>query len=110
MNELSERLGKSVKFLIENGYAKTNREIAAKLGVTNPTLSMAITGARTPTWSLLLKLCDIYPVSFDWLRFGSGDMIGTKEATRMRRNAELERENAELKARLFSLLENGQKQ
>ena len=36
-------------------------------------LNMAKT--RGPSWGTLLKLCDVYPVSFWWLRSGEGEMV-----------------------------------
>ena len=75
MNELSERLARALDFLKRNGYAKSDIEIAKKVGCTAPSLNMAKMGVRTPTWDLLLNLCDHYPINFWWLRSGEGSMI-----------------------------------
>lgn len=98
MNEISQRLRRAVEFLRGSGYARTDSDVAERLGVTNSTLSMTTTGTRTPTWDLLLRFCDIYPISFQWLRTGEGPMIkGEREAVLLRRIEELEKELAKYK-------------
>lgn len=98
MNALSERLGKAVDFLKRNGYAKSSRDVAKRLGVAESTFSMALNGARIPTWELLLDLCDAYPIDFAWIRTGEGAMIkGERETALLKRIAELEREIEKMK-------------
>ena len=89
---------KAVVFLKKNGYAKTDSEIARKIGVLKSTFCMMLKGTRNPTWDLLLRFCDIYPISFQWLRTGEGPMIkGEREAVLLRRIEELENELAKYK-------------
>lgn len=40
---------------------------AEELGVTPATLSRYLTGDRTPDLPYLIRLCDYFDVSFDWL-------------------------------------------
>lgn len=99
MSELSERLRKAVEFLRRSGKIRTDKELAEVLRVTQPALSMAQTGRREPTWDLLLTLCDLYPISFDWLRKGEGDMIkDNMSSCYLRRIEELEKKIEELEA------------
>ena len=97
MCELSSRLKEAVEFIIKNGYAKNRVEISKKLGVTSSTLSMATNGFRDPTVDLMAKLCDIYPISLDWLRKGEGSMVkGARELELLRRIEILENRIKEL--------------
>ena len=97
MNELSHRLQLALDFLKKNGFAKTDREIAERLGVQVTGLNMAKNGDRVPTWDLLLKLCDHYPINFWWLRSGDGSMIKEdKTIALLKRIEELEKKIAEL--------------
>lgn len=98
MEALSERLRQAVEFVIRNGYAKNNTAIASRVGVQKSTLCMALNGTRKPTWDLLLDFCDAYPVDFQWLRTGAGDMIKEdRESALLKRIAELEAEIERLK-------------
>ncbi len=93
MNELSERFRLAVEFVKRNGYAKSNAEIAGRLGVTNSTMTMATNGTRVPTWDLLLDFCDAYPVDFRWIPTGGGAMVKEdRETALLKRIAELEAE------------------
>ena len=92
MDALSERLAAAVEFLKRNGYAKSNRELAQRLGVTESTVCMALNGTRKPSWELLLNFCDAYPIDFAWMRTGEGEMIkGERESALLKRIEELER-------------------
>lgn len=98
MREVSERLRQAVAFIKKNGYAKSNREIAQRLGVTESTVCMALKGTRPPTWEMVLAFCDAYPVDFQWLRTGAGTMIKEdRELALLKRIAELEAEIERLK-------------
>ena len=98
MNELSERLREAVDFLRKNGYAKNASAVARRIGVSKPTMSMAMNGSRVPTWDLLLDLCDAYPVNFRWLRTGEGDVVrDDTEARLLKRIRDLEEEIRVLK-------------
>lgn len=98
MNELSERLSEAVDFLRKNGYAKNAADVARRIGVSKPTMSMAMSGSRVPTWDLLLDLCDAYPVNFRWLRTGEGDVVrDDTEARLLKRIRDLEEEIRVLK-------------
>lgn len=91
--ELSDRLTDAVFFLERSGFAKNHISIARELGVSPATLTMAMKGSRVPTWDMLLKFCDVYPINFQWLRSGEGDMIGgrEREVALLKRIVELER-------------------
>lgn len=92
MNELSVRLRRAVDFLRTSGWVSSDRQVAESLGVTCSTLSMAMNGTRVPSWDLLLRFCDRYPVSFDWLRTGEGTIVkGERERELLRRIEELEK-------------------
>ena len=98
MNEISSRLSESIEFLIKNGSARSQREIARELGVTASTLNMAVKGSRIPSMELLLDFCDHYPINFWWLRTGKGKMIAVdRERELLQRIAELEMEMEKLK-------------
>lgn len=98
MGEVSERLRRAVAFIKKNGYAKSNRDVAQRLGVTESTVCMALKGTRPPTWDLVLAFCDAYPIDFTWVRTGVGTMIkGEREVALLKRIAELEREIERLK-------------
>jgi len=98
MNELSDRLKQAVSFIKKNGYARNNREIARRLGVTESTLCMVTNGTRVPTLEHLAIFSDTYPVDFQWLRTGAGTMIKEdRELALLKRIAELEREIERLK-------------
>lgn len=91
MNELSQRLRQAVDFLKKNGYAGSDAEVAARIGVLKSTFSMATHGSRVPTWDMLLDLCDAYPIDFWWLRTGKGSMIKSeRELVLLKRIEELE--------------------
>ena len=94
---ISNRLRTAIDFVKNNGLAKNEYVIAGALGVTKSTLSMAASGSRTPTWGMLLKFCDTYPISFDWIRTGEGRMIkGDRERELLNRIEELENKIKEL--------------
>lgn len=92
MNELSQRLRQAVDFLKKNGYAKSDAEVAGKIGVLKSTFSMSTNGSRPPTWDMLLDFCDTYPIDFWWLRTGRGSMVkGDRELALLKRIEELEK-------------------
>ena len=98
MNELSERLSRAVEFLKRNGYAEMNTEMAKAIGVQVSTFCMVLNGTRVPSWGLLLDFCDVYPIDFNWLRTGKGEMVKKdREVALLRRIEELEQEVARLK-------------
>lgn len=93
MSTTSERLREAVDFLKKNGYAKSDSAIAGKVGVLKSTFSMSMKGTRPPTWDMLLDLCDMYPINFQWLRSGEGSMVKEdREAALLKRIEELEKE------------------
>ena len=92
MNEISQRLRQAVDFLKKSGYAKSDSEVAGKIGVLRSTFSMSTNGSRPPTWDMLLDFCDIYPIEFEWLRTGRGSMVkGDRELALLKRIEELEK-------------------
>ena len=98
MKDLSERLSQAVAFIKKNGYARNNREIARRLGMTESTLCMVTKGTRAPTLEHLTLFSDAYPVDFQWLRTGAGTMIKEdRELALLKRIAELEAEIERLK-------------
>ena len=50
---------------------------AEELGVTPATLSRYLTGDRTPDLPYLIRLCDYFDVSFDWLLGLNGEKFST---------------------------------
>ena len=98
MNELSQRLRQAVDFLKKNGYAKSDAEVAGKIGVLKSTFSMSTNGSRPPTWDMLLDFCDTYPIDFWWLRTGKGSMVKEeRELVLLKRIEELEKMVNELR-------------
>ena len=98
MNEISKRLREAVDFLKRNGYARSDADVARKVGVLKSTMCMSLNGSRTPTWEMLLDLCDAYPISFRWLRAGEGSMVKEdRETALLKRIEELEKELSRLK-------------
>ena len=98
MNELSERLRKAVVFLKRNGCAKSDTEIAKRLGVSGSYLCEVMKGSKSPSWDMLLNFCDIYPIDFSWIRTGAGGMIKEdRELALLKRIEELEKMVAELR-------------
>ena len=81
------------KYLKENGYAKSDRQIADAVGVSACYFSMATRGDRVPSWNFLLDFCDKYPINFWWIRDGKGSMLkGDTELLLLGRIKELENE------------------
>lgn len=101
MSEVSQRLGLSIQFLLKNKIAKNKLDICRRLHISQPTLSMALSGYREPGLKLMLDYCDIFPINFRWLRFGEGVMIreNTIEGL-LKKIADLELENKLLKEEL----------
>lgn len=91
MSNRSDRLAQAVQFLIRNGHAQNQSEIARKIGTSLSSLNMGIHGMREPGIELLLRLSDNYPINFWWLRSGKGDMLEDKQAALRKRIAELEK-------------------
>lgn len=98
MNELSERFKQAAEFLKKSRYVKSYSEIAKRLGMAKSTISECMNGSKPPTWGMLLDFCDAYPIDFQWIRTGAGDMVkGDREAALLKRIAELERMLEQLK-------------
>ncbi len=98
-NGVRERLCEAVEFIKRNGYAKNDIAIARSIGASRSSFSMAMTGMRMPTWDMVLSICDIYHISFDWIRKGNGRMVAEdREPALLKRIEELEKEIAELKS------------
>ena len=98
MNEISDRFQQALDFVIDNGLAQSEAAIARKLEVTASTVNMAKKGERVPTWDMLLRFCDLYPINFWWLRSGEGNMIGNgdRQIALLQKIAQLEAKIAEL--------------
>ena len=96
MNEISHRFQQALDFVIDKGLAQSEAKIAGELGVLPSALTMA--KKRTPSWDLLLRFCDLYPINFWWLRSGEGDMIGNgdRQIALLQKIAKLESRIAEL--------------
>lgn len=85
------RFRRAVDFVVGNGLARNYGDVAERLGVTNSTISMAVTGARVPTWDLVLDFCDAYPVDLRWIRTGEGSLVKVdRETALLKRIEELE--------------------
>ena len=98
MNEISDRFHQALDFVIDKGLAQSEAAIARKLGVTASTVNMTKNGERVPTWDMLLRFCDLYPINFWWLRSGEGNMIGNgdRQIALLQKIAQLEAKIAEL--------------
>jgi len=90
MSSRSERLAQALDFLQQYGYATSQRQIARTIGVQPTTLNMAAHGQREPNTDMLLRLCDYYPVNFQWLRSGTGEMVDERIAVLCKRISKLE--------------------
>lgn len=59
----------------------TMEEFGAKLGVRKTTISSLENGINNITDQMILSICNVYNVSEDWLRYGTGQMfIESKES------------------------------
>ena len=76
MNEISQRFAQAIAFLKGSGLARSDAEIAGRMGISEAFLNMGKNGVRVPSTENLLRLCNNYPINFWWLRYGEGDMIG----------------------------------
>jgi len=98
MNELSERFNKAAVFLKKSRYVKSYSEIAGRIGYKKSIISECMSGRKTPTWGMLLDFCDAFPIDFQWIRTGAGDMVKSdREMALLKRIAELERMLEQLK-------------
>ena len=100
MNDISNRFQQALDFIINKGLAQSESGIARELGLNPSGLNMA--KKRGPSWDLLLRFCDIYPINFCWLRSGEGDMIGSVERRQialLQKIAQLEKKIAELEGK-----------
>ena len=97
MSVISNRFQQALDFVIDKGLAQSESEIARELGLKPSGLNMA--KKRGPSWDLLLRFCDIYPINFWWLRSGEGDMISNGE----RRQIALLQKIAQLEAKIAEL-------
>ena len=100
MNDISNRFQQALDFIINKGLAQSESGIARELGLNPSGLNMA--KKRGPSWDLLLRFCDIYPINFWWLRSGEGDMIGSgdrRQIALMQKIAQLEKKIAELEGK-----------
>lgn len=90
----------AVDFLKENGFGRSDAAIARSVGLKPPVFCMDMNGDRAPTWETLLKLCDIYPINFWWLRSGEGEMVGgsIREHALLQKISKLEGRIKELEA------------
>ena len=101
-NSISNRFQQALDFVIDKGLAQNESAIARILGVTASTVNMTKKGERVPTWDMLLRFCDIYPINFCWLRSGEGDMIGNgnrRQIALLQKIAQLEKRIAELEGK-----------
>lgn len=57
-------LGQRIKEL-RNKYRYTQRELAAKVGVTKSTIAAYENDSRMPSYDVLIKMADIFKVSID---------------------------------------------
>ena len=96
MCDISNRFQQALDFVIDKGLAQSESKIARELGLKPPGLNMA--KKRGPSWDLLLRFCDIYPINFWWLRSGEGNMIGNgdRQIALLQKIAQLEAKIAEL--------------
>ena len=100
MNEISHRFQQALDFIINKGLAQSESGIARELGLNPSGLNMA--KKRGPSWDLLLRFCDIYPINFWWLRSGEGDMIDNgdrRQIALLQKIAQLEKKIAELEGK-----------
>jgi phage repressor protein C with HTH and peptisase S24 domain len=71
-----ERLKKSILWIISQGYAESQEEIAEKIGVNASYLSQVVTGNKPLSQKLIKNLCNTYEkVNSIWILEGLGSMI-----------------------------------
>lgn len=75
---LPQRLQKAIKWLIAEGYAKNQKEIAEKLNYTRSMFNFLYNGRNPIADRVWLGLYDIdNRLNLDWLRRGEGEMLDT---------------------------------
>ena len=90
--DCSARFKRAIQYILDNRLAKSDTEIAKTIGTTRSTISMACNGYRQPTAEQMARLCDHYPISFDWLRKNEGTIVPMDTAYLLNRIESLERE------------------
>lgn len=78
-NKLKNRLLEVINFLLLNGYAKSKKEIADKIGVSASYFTELSKGRNNPTIHKIRSIFIEYPINQDWLLTGEGEML--KEST-----------------------------
>lgn len=70
--------------LISTDVARSQTDLAKKLGLTQPTFNGYLNEKRQDNlWPLLPKILELYPqLNRDWLYFGEGEMYATDEHPR----------------------------
>lgn len=86
----SDRLSEVVKYLRFRGFASTQKEVAALLGMSPANLSSALRGdSRYLTDGLATKVCTNFVfINKDWLLTGEGEMLLTEDKVAEYKQAE----------------------
>ena len=101
MEDISSRLKQAVEYLVDRDYVKSRAALSREIGVSPSFLCMAMLGRRKVPATMMLTLCEKYPVNFWWLRNGEGDMVGrsNRELALLAKIEELEGRIKELEGR-----------
>lgn len=65
---------------IRDYYGITQKELAAKLGIKQSTVTAYETGVRDPSSQVIKSLCNLFSVNENWLLYGTGQMLLDKDA------------------------------
>ncbi|MBR6305742.1 MAG: hypothetical protein IKR38_03045 [Bacteroidales bacterium] len=98
---VSARFQEAITYVKDNIGPQSESQIAKEMKIPITAFNMAKNNYRPPSWDILLKFCDHYPINFWWLRGGEGDMIGNgdRQIALLQKIAQLEAKIAELENR-----------
>ena len=65
---------------IRDYYGITQKELAAKLGIKQNTVTAYETGVREPSAQVIKSLCNLFFINENWLLYGTGQMLLDKDA------------------------------
>ena len=72
---MNDRLKKAILWLIGNGHAATQEDLAELLGLNKSYLSQVVSGKKPVSAKLITHLCAVFPeLNKDYLLTGSGEI------------------------------------